>query len=169
MRLPFLMCVLVLVSLPAFAQEVDGLAKPPTAAQHRSEAERADAAAVASVRPGEVLVHARTICIETKTVFFTPETLERKLMVEKDFAQLGLVIVKDPKVADLLIQIDRPLFTHQRTYTVFDPKTTVVLLTGNVRAFDGTLASGPIAKQIVAGLLKQKTDAAVKPVVSSSN
>jgi hypothetical protein len=168
MRLPFLMYALVLVSLPAFAQGADGLAKPPVAAQHRSEAERADAAAVASVRPGDVLVHARTICIETKTVFFTPETLERKLMVEKDFAQLGLVIVKDPKVADLLIQIDRPLFTHQRTYTVFDPKTTVVLLTGNVRAFDGTLASGPIAKQIVAGLLKQRAGA-VKPMAAGAN
>ena len=144
------------------------MAKPPIAAQHRSEWELADAAAVALVRPGDVLVHARTICIETRTVFFTPETLERKLMVEKDFAQLGLVIVKDPKVADLLIQIDRPLFTHQRTYTVFDPKTTVVLLTGNVRAFDGTLASGPIAQQIVAGLLKQKADA-MKPVAAGAN
>ena len=166
MRLPFLMCALVLVSLPAFAQGADGLAKPPIAAQHRSETELEDAAAVASVRPGDVLAHAKTVCIETKTVFFTPETLERTLMGEKDFARLGLVIVKDRRLADLLIQIDRPLFTHQRTYTVFDPKTTVVLLTGNVRAFDGTLASGPIAKQIVEGLLKQKVDtvAVVKPV-----
>jgi hypothetical protein len=164
------MCVLVLVSFPAFAQEADGLAKSPVAAQHRSEAERTDAAAVASVLPADVLVHARTICIETKTVFFTPETLERTLLAEKNFAQLGLVIVKDPKVADLLIQIDRPLFTHQRTYTVFDPKTTIVLLTGNVRAFDGTLASGPIAKQIVAGLVKQKMDAAAAggPLIAPS-
>jgi hypothetical protein len=167
MRLPFVVCVVVLVSFPAFAQEAGGLAKQPVAVQHRSDEERVEAAEVASVKPGDVLAHAKTICIETKTVFFTPETLERTLLAEKNFEQLGLVIVKDPKVADLLIQIDRPLFTHQRTFTVFDPKTTVVLLTGNVRAFDGTLASGPIAKQIVAGLLKWKADAAGKPVAGS--
>ena len=138
------------------------MAKAPVAVQHRTEAETSAAEAVASTRPGDVLGRARTVCIETKTVFFTPETLERSLVGEKDFVRLGLVIVKDPKVADLLIQIDRPLFTHQRTYTVFDPKTTIVLLTGNVRAFDGTLASGPIARQIVAGLLKEKTDAAAQ-------
>ena len=33
-------------------------------------------------------------------------------------------------------------------------------LIGNVRAFDETLPSGPIAEQIVAGLLKQKDEAA---------
>jgi len=158
MRLLLVICLVGSTSFGAFAQVGNGLASQPVAVQHRSEDERAAAAAVASLRPGDVLQRSRTICVETKTDFFTPETLEKSLLGEKDFAGLGLVIVKDPRVADLIIQIDRPLFTHQRTYTVFDPKTTIVLLTGNVRAFDGTLASGPIARQIIAGLLKQKSE-----------
>jgi len=36
-----------------------------------------------------------------------------------------------------------------------------VLLTGKVTAFDGTTASGPMPKQIVKALLKQKADAAL--------
>jgi hypothetical protein len=168
MRLTFLMCVFALVAFPVFAQETDASITPRTVAHDTSKATKPSSTEVASIRPGDILLRARTICIETKTDFFTPETLERSLMGEKDFTKLGLVIVKDKGVADLVIQIDRPLFTHQRTYTVFDPKTTIVFVTGNVRAFDGTLASGPIAKQLIQALLKQKTDAAAANVQAAA-
>lgn len=127
-------------------------------------------AAVAATKSGDILLHAKTVVITSKTAFFTPETLERTLTGDPDYKKLGLTIVKDRRVADLVIEIDRPLFTYVHTYTVFDQKTTIVLLTGKVTAFDGTIASGPMAKQIVKALLKQKADAAVaKPAASGTN
>lgn len=127
------------------------------------------AAAVAATKPADVLLRAKTVVITSKTAFFTPETLERTLTGDEDYKKLGLVIVKDRRVADLVIEIDRPLFTYVHTYTVFDQKTTIVLLTGKVTAFDGTTASGPMAKQIVKALLKQKMDAEVaKPAVPAA-
>ena len=52
-------------------------------------------------------------------------------------------------MADLLIEIDRPLFTYVHTFVIIDKKTSIVLDSGKVTAFDGTIASGGIAKDIV--------------------
>ena len=62
---------------------------------------------------------------------------------------LGLTIVQDRRVADLTIQIDRPLFTYVHTFVITDKRTSIVLGSGKVTAFDGTIASGGIAKDIV--------------------
>jgi hypothetical protein len=106
-------------------------------------------AAIASADPQELLRAAHTLCISTKTMYFTPARLERELAQQKDFSGLGLAVVKDPRVADLLISIDRPSFTYTFTYSVIDSRTSVVLESGKVTAIDGNVASGKIAKQLV--------------------
>jgi hypothetical protein len=106
-------------------------------------------AAIAGSDPKQILKNARTIYIHSKTSFLTVDTLDRALALEKDWDKLGLTIVEDPRVADLLIEIDRPLFTYVHTYVVSDKKTTIVLGSGKVTAFDGTIASGGLAKDIV--------------------
>jgi hypothetical protein len=68
---------------------------------------------------------------------------------QKDWEKLGLTIVQDPRVADLLIELDRPLFTYVHTFVISDKRTTIVLGSGKVTAFDGTIASGGLAKDIV--------------------
>lgn len=65
---------------------------------------------------------------------------------------VGLVIVQDPRLADLQIKVDRLVFTHAHTYVVSDKKTSIVLASGRVTALEGILASKGIAKQIVAFL-----------------
>jgi len=82
-------------------------------------------------------------------MYFTPESLEKALSQQKAFASLGLIIVKDARVTDLLITIDRPLFTYTFTYSVTDPKTSIVLDSGKVTAIDGGVAAVKIAKQLV--------------------
>jgi hypothetical protein len=89
-------------------------------------------------------------------MYFTPERLERELEQQKDFSSLGMVVVKDPRVADLLIGVDRPLFTYTFTYSVTDSRTSVVLKSGKVTAIDGNVASGKIAKQLVGEWLKAR-------------
>lgn len=58
-------------------------------------------------------------------------------------------MVEDPRVADLIIQIDRPLFTYDFTYTLMSPSTSIELATGKVIAFDGVHAAPKIAKNLI--------------------
>ncbi len=106
-------------------------------------------AAIVGTDSKQVLKSARTIYVHSKTSFLTVDTLVRAIMLEKDWAKLDLTIVSDPRVADLFIEIDRPLFTYVHTFVITDKKTTIVLGSGKVTAFDGTIASGGLADNIV--------------------
>jgi Trypsin-like peptidase domain len=106
-------------------------------------------AALAGSDPQQILKNAKTIYIHSKTSFLTVDTLDHALVGQKDWPKLGLTIVQDQRVADLFIEIDRPLFTYVHTFVIVDKKTSIVLNSGKVTAFDGTIASGGIAKNIV--------------------
>jgi Trypsin-like peptidase domain len=106
-------------------------------------------AAIANASPQQILKDAKTVYLHSKTAFLTVDTLDRTLVMQKDWDKLGLTIVGDPRVADLLIELDRPLFTYVHTFVLSDKKTSIVLGSGKVTAFDGTIASGGLAKEIV--------------------
>jgi hypothetical protein len=106
-------------------------------------------AAIAGSDPKQMLKEANAIYIHSKTAFLTVDTLVRALALEKDWPKLGLTIVQDQRVADVRIEIDRPLFTYVHTFVIADKRTSIVLGSGKVTAFDGTIASGRIAKEIV--------------------
>ncbi|HEY0797036.1 MAG TPA: S1C family serine protease [Acidisarcina sp.] len=106
-------------------------------------------AAIADSDPKKILKNAKTIFVHSKTSFLTVDTLERALILQKDWGALGLTMVQDPRVADLIIEIDRPLFTYIHTFVISDKRTTIVLASGKVTAFDGTIASGGLAKDVV--------------------
>jgi hypothetical protein len=95
------------------------------------------------------LKNARTIFICSQTDFLTDSTMQRALFNQKDWEKLGLNILNNNQDADLQLQINRVVFTHIHTYILTDKKTGVVLASGRVRAFDGVVAAGPMAEQIV--------------------
>ena len=115
-------------------------AKNPTSPQ--------SSAAIAGANPKTILKSAKTVYIHSKTSFLTVDTLDRELLLQKGWEKLGLTIVQDQRVADVLIEIDRPLFTYVHTFVIVDKKTSIVLGSGKVTAFDGTNASGGLAKDI---------------------
>lgn len=106
-------------------------------------------AAVAGANPTKIVQNAKTIYIHSKTSFLTVDTVDRALELEKTWPKLRLTIVQDPRVADLEIELDRPLFTYVHTFVITDRKSSIVLDSGKVTAFDGTIASGGIAKDVV--------------------
>jgi hypothetical protein len=77
------------------------------------------------------------------------DTLDHALAGQKDWPGLGLTVVQDQRVADLLVEIDRPLFTYNHTFVIVDKRTSIILGSGKVTAFDGTTASGGIAKDVI--------------------
>jgi len=115
--------------------------------------------AAADFDRSQTLKNARTILICSETEFLTSSTLDRALMGQKDWDRLGLSIVSGscysdprtskPRPAELKLQINRVIFTHIHTYILTDKASGIVLASGRVRAFDGVVASGPMAEQIV--------------------
>jgi len=108
---------------------------------------------------------ARTIFISSETVFLTVSTLDRALLKQKDWEKLGLNIVDNTVGADLELKIDRLPLTHIHTYVLADKATGFVLASGQVRAIDGVVASGPMAEQIV----KVLTAARLQPKPASGD
>ncbi len=117
-------------------------------------------AAIAEAKPTELLRNAKTVYLQSKTSFLTVDTLDRALRLQKDWGKLGLTLVQDSRVADVSIQIDRPLFTYVHTFVIVDKRTSIVLGSGKVTAFDGTIASGGLAKDIVKIFGKARVPAA---------
>jgi hypothetical protein len=105
--------------------------------------------AISGTDPKQILQKAKTIYISSKTSFLTVDTVEHALTQQKEWDKLGLTIVADQRVADLLITVDRPLFTYYHTFVITDKRTSIILGSGRNTAFDGTIASGPMAKDIV--------------------
>ena len=116
-------------------------------------------AAVAASNAPDLLRSARALIIDSRSMYFTPDSLEKALASQKGFEGLGLMIVKDRRVADLLITVDRPLFTYTFTYSVTDQRTSVVLDSGKVTAIDGGAAATRIAKQLVTKWQKVRSPA----------
>ena len=152
--------------LPMMAQQSQPDSTPSYFVQAAPTGEPAANAPQASAASDRILVirNARTVSIDSKTAFLTNSTLERVLLKNKDWEKLDLNIVSHPSGADLQIDVDRLPFTHIHTYTLTDRKTGIVLTSGRIRAFDGVVASGPMAEKIVSVIF-----AARFPAVNKGN
>ncbi len=102
-----------------------------------------------SIEAVELLCSAKTIFIRSETMFLKPNQLENEFRKRPEFAAMGLVLVRDMNAADLIIDLDRPLFTYIFTFTVTNPESSVLVASGKVTAFDGNLAARKIAKELL--------------------
>ena len=112
---------------------------------------RLTAASVIGASPESILRATRTISVSSMTMFLKSDQLENELRKRPEFEAMGLAIVKDAAKADLMIDLDRPVFTYTFTYSVSSADTRVVVLSGKVIAFDGNLAAPKIAKELIKG------------------
>ncbi len=97
----------------------------------------------------DLLRSARTIFIWSGTVYLRPELLENALRGRADFQSLDVAIVKDRQAADLVINLNRPLFTFDFTYSVTHRQSSRLVSSGKVTAFDGNGAAPKIAKELI--------------------
>lgn len=99
--------------------------------------------------PESILRATRTISVSSMTMFLKPGQLEDELRKRPEFEAMGLAIVKDATKADLMIDVDRPVFTYTFTYSVSSADTRVVVMSGKVIAFDGNFAAPRIANDLI--------------------
>lgn len=89
--------------------------------------------------PVEVLKTAQTIFIRSKSGYFKPAPLENSLLQRDEFQQWGIAVTREQADADLIIEVDRKLFTSSFVYSVLDPKTNRVVASGRVNSIGGTV------------------------------
>jgi S1-C subfamily serine protease len=106
-------------------------------------------ASLAHEKPADLLRKARTVFVNSRTVWFTTSMLEMELMKQPGFHDLKLTVVRDRKLADLDIEVDRPLWTYTFTAVVQDARTSILLGNDEVIAASGELAAPRLAQKIV--------------------
>jgi hypothetical protein len=106
--------------------------------------------------PTVALASARTLHVNSKTSFFTSFMLEKELVNNQEFRSLEVSVLEGNRAGDLVITIDRPLFTYDFTYSVSDGHSGTVLATGKVTALDGPHAAPGIAGKLIQELEKAR-------------
>ncbi|MCA1593602.1 MAG: hypothetical protein LC754_13315 [Acidobacteria bacterium] len=127
------------------------------AAEEKLAAE--ESAKIAEKSPQALLRRARTVYIDSGTSFFEPVQLQNALRKreETDLWQIAIVDGWDKRsVADVLIEVDRPLFTYTFTYQLTDRSTGIIIATGKVIAFDGNDAAPKLADKILEEIRKTR-------------
>jgi hypothetical protein len=133
------------------------------AAEEKLAAE--ESARIAEKSPKALLSRARTFFVSSGTSYFEPVQLQNALSKNSDFDAWQMAIVEGwekRNVADVLVEVDRPLFTYTFTYQITDRGTGIVLATGKVTAFDGNAAAPKIASRIVEEIKKARGEQKTK-------
>ena len=120
------------------------------AAKEKRAAE--EAAKIAETNPKTLLRNAHVIYVDAHTGFIEEVQLQNELRKRPEFETWQLAIVdgwEKRDVADIVIDIDRPLFTYTFTYQITNRSNGIVLATGKVTAFDGNFAAPMLAKRII--------------------
>ncbi len=120
------------------------------AAEEKLAAE--EAARIAETSPKALLRRARVVYVASDTSFFESVQLQNALRKREEFDAWQMAIVDGwdkRNNADVIIDIDRPLFTYTFTFKITNRSNGIVLATGKVTAFDGNDAAPKLAKRII--------------------
>lgn len=120
------------------------------AAEEKRAAE--EAARISETSPRYLLKRARIFFIESNTEFFESVQLQNALRKREEFDTWQMAIVdgwNKRDVADVIVEVDRPLFTYTFTYKITDRKNGILLSTGKLTAFDGNDAAPKLAQRII--------------------
>ena len=110
--------------------------------------------------PVASLRSAKLIYVKSSSVLVGTSVIEEKLQKRPEFSQLGLVITRDPDVADLILEVDHDVFTKY-VYTAVDAKTKIVVAGGKLSSLGGTVA-GKVAERFLKQVMKARATAPTK-------
>ncbi|HEX8847488.1 MAG TPA: hypothetical protein VF791_22790 [Pyrinomonadaceae bacterium] len=123
---------------------IEGTTQPVRAASDQVS----DSVSAPVTDPATILRNAKLIYIRKKSVYFKAPELENELRKRPEFARWGLAITRNEADADLIIEVGRKVFTTRFVYTVIDPRTYIVVLSGKLSSLGGTLTT-KIAKRLI--------------------
>ena len=82
--------------------------------------------------------------------------LQKALLDNKGFRARGINVLDGFQGGELLVEVNRTLFTYDFTFAVSDAHSGTILVTGKVTAIDGPHAREGIAKNLVRELEKAR-------------
>jgi hypothetical protein len=97
----------------------------------------------------EILRTARSIFVESHTIWMKGNLLQDALYVRPEMREWGIHVIDDRNEADIYIDVTRPFLTYDWIFKMISPKTGMVLGTGKVTAIDGPAAAQRLAIDIV--------------------
>jgi hypothetical protein len=109
---------------------------------------------VVAADPLASLRSARLIYVESHSVLVGQSVIESKLRKRPEFQQLGLMITREVKAADLILEVRHDLLTKY-VFTAIDPRTNVVVASGKLSSLGGTVA-GKVAKRFMKQLIRAR-------------
>lgn len=90
----------------------------------------------------------QSLCILSRSQYFTPTALEAALFKHKEFVAWGISVTRDLRDADVVIEISRKKFTTRFVYSIVEVRTRHVLGSGIVNSIGGTV-EGKIADNFI--------------------
>jgi hypothetical protein len=111
--------------------------------------------------PAAILATARIIYVCSRTLFVKSEVIENELLKREDFQQAGLLLTKNPRAADLTMEVRRSNFTTEYPYVVVDSRTKFIVASGRVNSLFGT-AAGRIANGFMKQVQKARASASAR-------
>jgi hypothetical protein len=104
---------------------------------------------VAANDADEIVRAARTIFVESHTIWMKGNLLQDALYVRPEIREWGIRVIDDRNQADIYIDVTRPWLTYDWIFKMISPKTGMVLGEGKVTAIDGPAAAQRLAIDIV--------------------
>ncbi|HEX3086397.1 MAG TPA: hypothetical protein VHP99_17820, partial [Pyrinomonadaceae bacterium] len=97
--------------------------------------------------PSETAPATRKVYVHSTSLLVGAAVVEDKLLKNSEFTRRGFVITREPRDADLVLELHHDLLTKY-VFTVIDAKTLTVLAGGKLSSLGGTVA-GKVAKRFV--------------------
>lgn len=122
-------------------------------------------ARIASKSPRALLGSAQTVFIDSNTSYFEAVQLQDALRQRPEFEAWEMAIIDGwdkRSVADIVVEVDRPLFTFIFTYKITDRNNGILLASGKVTAFDGNAAAPLLAGRIIEDIKSARGEATKK-------
>lgn len=101
----------------------------------------------------EIVRNAKTIFIDSQTIYLRAKLLEDELTKSAEFKSMGLRFVRTKAEADLIVELTLPFLTWTWTYNVKPQSGGPVLAGGKIREALASTASPQIAQEITARLM----------------
>jgi len=133
------------------------------AAEAKIAAEKS--ARIASKSPRALLSRAQTIYVESNTSYFESIQLQNALRKRSEVEAWEMAIIdgsEQRKLADIVIEVDRPLFTFTFTYKITDRNNGILLTSGKITAIDGDVAAPILAARIMEDIKKARGEVTKK-------
>jgi len=127
------------------------------AAEAKLAAEKS--ARIASKSPRALLSSAQTVFVESNTSYFESVQLQNALRKRSEFEAWEMAIIDGwdkRQVADIIVEVDRPIFTFTFTYKITDRSNGILLTSGKITAMDGNAAAPLLAERIVEDMKKAR-------------